>query len=191
MDEQKRDTYAQFYVHPQLQGDGNYKDVILAEIFIMGNKNTSISKPVFGLDEKPIEYQGQTLIDKYPRAWAAFRREDGAELDGDPLRNLAGVGPGQIRNLENMGIETIEDLANLADNVVIGESGMLDLRKKAQAYIAAMHPEKLEAERQASEERAQEQANQINNLQEQLAALQAKLEEKPKPRGRPKRNESA
>ena len=35
-------TYAVFYEHPQLQGDGTHKDVVLAEIFIMGNQNTML-----------------------------------------------------------------------------------------------------------------------------------------------------
>ena len=173
-------TYAVFYEHPQLQGDGTHKDVVLAEIFIMGNQNTSTSKPVYDADGEPILYQGETLIDRYPNAWKKFSNDQGYELDGEPLKNLGMIGPGQIRNLNSMGIDTIEDLAGLDDSVVIGERGMLDMRNRARAYMDALHPEQAKAREDALE-------SQLEELKKKMEMMQADLEEAKKPkRGRPK-----
>lgn len=164
------DTYANFYIHPSLNGDKTleakrniYDDVVYAEIFIKGSTKTSSARPKKDSDEKD-----------YPEAWAKFiNGEDIAT--GTPLKSLPNMGPSMILNLNSQGIMSIEDLAALNDSVVIGISGMVDLRKRAQAYMAAMEVDLSEMD--SNEE-----------LAETIAETMAEhTEEKPK-RKRRKRN---
>ena len=93
-------------------------------------------------------------------------------------------------NLHAEGIETVEDLAGLNDSVVVGFQGMLDLRKKAQAYLSSLHPEKMEAERQALQDEKDAQAERMADMEEQMRVMEQALKQatiKPK-RTRRKRN---
>ena len=180
-------TYGRFYIHSTVMGDTNpenkpqFHDVVMCEIAIKGDKNTSISKRVFESDgETPIAYprMGQdpmTLIDSYPRAWKAYTAGSEDYMEGSPLDVLPGVGMSAKRNLQSEGIMSVEDLANLQDSLVMGKQGMLDLRKKARAYLAVLEPEKAEAKEAARQA-------EMNELKAQIAELQAA--QKPK-RGRP------
>ena len=180
------DTFGRFYVHPKIDGqklydtgEEDYSDQVLCEIQITGASHASISKPVYDDRGKLIvDHEGKTYPEKYPRAWADFNNLT-MEIEGTPLKKLD-IGPGEILNLKGKGVETIEELAELNDNVVIGVQGMLDLRKKAQAWLTAMNPEIQEAERKAQEEKEQAMQDKIDELTKMVADL------KPK-RGRPKK----
>lgn len=176
-------TYGRFYLHSTVTGNNDpeakpkYHDVVMCEIAIKGDKNTSISKPVFEADgETPIIHPTiGDLTEAYPRAWKAYRAGSDDYMDGTALDVLPGVGVSAKRNLQSEGIMSVEDLANLQDSLVMGKQGMLDLRKKAQAYLAVIEPEKAEAK---EAERQQE----MDDLKAQIAELQAA--QKPR-RGRP------
>lgn len=194
-DQQPATTYGKFYQHAQLNGQHfadtgkeKFDDVVMVEIFIKGSTKASISKRVFDDDGGPItNEQGETYIDLYPKAYQSFVRDTGAEIDGTPIRNMGGAGPGQIMNLQAQGIESVEDLAGLEDNVVIGEHGMLDLRKKAQAYLAALHPEKAEAEKAEKEQEMETLRLEVQQMKDALAQATVVESTKP-PRKRRKRN---
>jgi len=179
-------TYGRFYLHSTVKGDPEpdkhnknvYHDVLMCEIAIKGDMNTSISKPVYESDgETPIEHPNLgNLTEAYPRAWKAYQSGSDEYMDGSPLDAIPGLGVSAKRNLQSEGIMSIEDLANLSDTIVGNKQGMVELRKKAQAYLTAMEPEKAaaaESERQAE----------MDELKAQIAELQAA--QKPK-RGRPK-----
>ena len=177
------DTYGNFYIHASKKGgDGpdEWEDVTMVEVFIKGNPNASISKRVYDADGDPVkDREGRTFMELYPKAWAHFNREEYSEEGGTPLKDIAGVGPSQILNLSAQGIETAEDLAELPDNVVIGESGMLDLRNRAQAYLASRYPEKQKAIDDAKEAELEE-------LKAKVAQMEAMMNQ-PKKRGRPRK----
>ena len=178
-------TFGRFYEHSTLRGDpefedGNkpvYHDVLMCEIAIKGDKNTSISKRVFKDDgETAVEHPTLgDLREAYPLAWNAFKSGSDEYMEGSPLDSIPGIGVSAKRNLQSEGIMSIEDLAGLQDSVVTGKQGMQELRKKAKAYLTAMEPEK------AAAEEAERQAE-MDELKAQIAELQAA--QKPK-RGRP------
>lgn len=127
------DTYARFYVHPQPQGDDTikaggprFKDVVYVEIFIKGSKNTSFSRPIKEQDKTD-----------YPKAWQAFKENSFEMTDGTPISVLPGIGPSQKIELQSQGILSVEELAELNDAVVVGIPGMVTLRNRAKAYLAA------------------------------------------------------
>ena len=189
-------TYGKFYQHASLNGqhfadtgEKKYDDVVMCEVFIKGSSKASMSFRVFDNNGKPVtvNLQGDTYLDLYPKAYKAFTLEAGSEVDGTPIKNMGGIGPGQIMNLMAMGIESIEDLAGLDDNVVIGEPGMLDLRKKALAYLAVLYPEQAEKEAAEKEEEMNDLRKEVSEMKEALK--QAVIVESTKPpRTRRKRN---
>ena len=178
-------TYGRFYMHSTVRGDPDYEqakkpvfhDVLMCEIAIKGDHNTSISKIVFESDgETPINHPNLgDLRDIYPVAWIAFTSGNEDYMEGSPLDVLPGLGVSMKRNLQADGIMNIEDLAGLSDSIITSQAGLLELRKKAQAYLAAMEPEK------AAEAEAERQSE-MDELKAQIAELQAA--QKPK-RGRP------
>jgi predicted flap endonuclease-1-like 5' DNA nuclease len=110
-------------------GHNVYEDKVYAEIFIKGDKNTSFSRPKEDADER-----------QYPKAWESFDKGKEVDEDGISLKMLPSISPSTQMNLNATGIYTVEDLAELNDSVVIGVQGMVDLRKRAQAYLAALNP---------------------------------------------------
>lgn len=121
------DTYGRFYLHPQKQADGQYKDVIYVEIFIKGDKNTSFSRPKVDEDEKT-----------YPNGWKAFVSGQPSITEGNPIGMLPGIGPSEVMNLNAVGIMSIEDLAEL-DEAAMGKlKGGRTLNQRAKAYLAAL-----------------------------------------------------
>ena len=189
-------TYGRFYQHAQLNGqhmadtgEKKYDDVVMVEVFIKGSTKTSMSYRVFDDNGKPVtvNLQGDTYPDIYPKAYKAFTLDAGSEVDGTPVKNLGGIGPGQIMNLQAMGIESVEDLAGLNDNVVIGEPGMLDLRKKAVAYLASLYPEQAEAEKAEKEEEMATLRQEVKEMKDALENAVV-VESTKQPRTRRKRN---
>lgn len=128
-------TYGRFYLHPQLQEDDTYKDVVYVEIFIKGNKNTSFSRPAKEEDKV-----------NWPKAWEAFNNNSPEMADGNPITVLPGMGPSQALNLQALGIFSIEDLAELSDSAVMDIQGGRTLKNRAIAYLAALDAETVEDE---------------------------------------------
>ena len=171
-------TYARFYTHSQKRGDPNpienskplYQDVIFAEIMIKGDKNTSFGRPKCDQDETD-----------YPKAWEAFTHNNEDYSEGTILTVLPGVGLSDRRNMESQGIMCVEDLASLVDNVVIGNPGMVNLRKQAKAYLDVLEPERVDAEKKA-------QHDEMQALKDELASMKLLMTKNTsKPRGRPKK----
>lgn len=122
------DTYARFYTHPQPQGDGSHKDVVMVEVHIKGNKNTSFSEPVNEEHKR-----------NYPKAWAAYEQNNPDLCDGNPIGVLPGVGPSQAIALQGLGIFSIEDLASLGEPGINNVPGGRTLQKRAKAYLDALN----------------------------------------------------
>ena len=121
------DTYGRFYLHPQLQEDGSYRDAVYVEIFIKGDKNTSFSRPKKDEDEI-----------SYPNAWKSFKDNSPTISDGNPLSMLPGISPSEALNLNAMGILSIEDMAELGEPGLTNINGARNLQKRAKAYLASM-----------------------------------------------------
>lgn len=162
------DTYARFYIHPTLiegkpkTSSAVYDDTVFIEIFIKGSQNTSYSRPKEDDDER-----------KYSEEWQAYVNNEDYKAKGTNLNALPTIGPSAQMNLNSKGINTVEDLAGLSDSVVIGERGMLELRKRAQAYLEALNPEI------AKEREIKENAQQAT-IEELQRKVQELSESKPK-----------
>lgn len=132
-------TYAEFYIHPRLNVMESrkeqrqiYEDEIWVEIKIKGSENSTFTRAKKPEDEL-----------KWPDAWAKFKGEE-IENTGTSLRVLPSISPAAEKNLSALGVNTVEDLANLGDEHVIGFRGMIQFRKEAQAYLAAQDEDFME-----------------------------------------------
>lgn len=147
-------TYARFYTHPvknvvkSTKEAPFFEDVVYAEIFIKGDKNTSFGRPKIEQDEED-----------YPKAWAAYSKGVEVQETGMGLNFLPNLSPSMQMNLNATGVMTIEDLAELDDSVVLGVQGMVDLRKRAIAYLAAMGRVDVPHETKPEEKRTRRKRN--------------------------------
>lgn len=162
----QNDTYARFYIHPSLISGSVklktavHKDVVFIEIFIKGSTNTTFGRAKNDEDET-----------QYAKEWTAYINNVDVSDSGTRLDALPTIGPSAVMNLNNKGINTVEDLAELDDAFVIGELGMLDLRKAANAYLDALHPEEAEAREQEVRAKENEQSETIARMQAQIDLL--------------------
>lgn len=139
-----------------------YTDVPYVKIITPGNDKEIINRRVKDDDKK-----------RWPKQWAAFQANKKIEYDGTPIEQWPQVSAAQAATLKAMNVFTVEQLAEIADQNVgrIG-MGMMDLKNKAKAYL----------EWQAGESSVQKYAQQnrrlkerVDQLEEQIAALEEKL----------------
>lgn len=113
----------------------------------------------------------------YPREWAAFQQHGDEAYVGTPLEHVLWLNKGQVRELQAMGIRTLEHLAELDDRN--GFMGWRDLRNKAKAHLQIASDQaaatKWEEEKKALTTRIDVLAEQNATLIGQVSALMAKL----------------
>ena len=102
-----------------------FEDKEFVRIIIPGDKN---SQPVYEVTDDHRE--------RWPDAYAAFKRGLDAPLEGTPLKQWPPISASMARELAHFNIQTVEQLAAIGDNVVqsIG-MGMRDMRRKAQLFL--------------------------------------------------------
>lgn len=78
----------------------------------------------------------QDRID-YPRQWQAFLEGKNEDVTGSPLSLLFPASPATVTNLNQLGVRTIEQLADLKDSALqeIGLGGR-EFQSRAKAYLA-------------------------------------------------------
>lgn len=133
------------------------------------------------------EHKVRLLRKKDPALWAfiepGYKRWKegitGELIDGTPLRHQAWISPAECLNLANLGVLSVEDLANMGDDQVGRERGTFKLREKARAALLAMkdNGEAIHKISSLTQENADLKARQdaqdaiINDLKGQVAGL--------------------
>lgn len=161
--------YAMFYKHQALDGQQTLdakKNVYVEKVYVQirnkGEKNAIFSRPM--------REEDKTI---FQDAWANFNAEDqGGAMRGYSISAL-GLGPDQVEELNDLGLYTVHDLAELSDGAATSITGGYTLKRQADAWLEAQGDGLTAA---AILERDQE----IEALKAQIAEL------KPK-RGRPKK----
>lgn len=76
-------------------------------------------------------------IERFPRQWAAFQRQEKQDMEGAPLSLLFPTNPAIVENLKRFGVFVVEQLATLNDTALqeIG-LGARTFKQKAQEYLA-------------------------------------------------------
>jgi hypothetical protein len=151
-----------FFLKPRLVSkpeDGEapkFKDVEFVEMFIPGDKNNIVVKPV----DKRIK----SLYRERYEAWKAGRQE---LIEGTPVEHLPGIMPSQVEELKYQKVRTVEELASLSDEILqrLGV-GYRAVSANAQKYL----------ERAASGAQDEKLRSEVSKKDAEIAALTRRLE---------------
>lgn len=127
--------------------------------------------------------------DRWKDAYAAWKRGEEVPEDGTPIKTWPILSPAQRQNLLSMGITTVESLAQINDEGMHRYGiGALDLKHKAQAWIASVKDSGVVVQQNASlqskvEELEKTVATLLTANKELTAMVEAQGDERPQ-RGR-------
>lgn len=143
------------------EGQAIYEDKLYISISIPFAKDGDIFRPAQDKDKT-----------RFPDAWHQYENKITTEEQGTPISNWNYPNKGQVAMLASQGIKTVERVAALGDASLknMGQ-GARGLRDAARSFV----------------EQGSATANQVAELQKQVAVLIAEKEEKPKAKGRPKK----
>lgn len=122
----------------------------------------------------------QEWLDKIEAAYARWKKGEDMEVEGTPIKNWPVLSPGQVKTCLEMHIQSVEQLAAASDEAVHSLGmGWMGLRQRARDWIKAQQGEagKLSAQLEASKVELAGKEARIKQLEEQVKALTAKIEE--------------
>jgi len=161
-----KSVYVKFYIRPKEneaksaeEGRPIYEDKEYVEIRTPGNTTNIVQRPVTDMDKK-----------RFAAAYREFKAGDTEQVIGTPLVEAPWITRSQVEELSYLRIRTVEQLANVGDDVCTRIPGLFKLKQRAQ------HME-VNAEKQApfiklQKEREDMQA-QIDSLKETVEAQAA------------------
>lgn len=159
------------------EGRPIYRTVEMCEIRIPGDRDNIVVGRVTKMSPDPRE--------RFPAAYARFQRKQSVQVVGTPLRKWGLIETTEARSYEDLGIVTVEQLAELSDANCQQLRGSLADRQKARDFLAQAKGQAPVAAARAELAAAK---SEIEALKEQIAALGGKVQptpEAPKRRGRP------
>ena len=126
-----KSVYVKFYVRPFLdeaesakKGRPIYKDRDYVEIRTPGNQTNIVQRPVTDMDKQ-----------RFRASYAAFKAGDTEQVIGTPLAETPWITRSQVEELAYLRIRTLEQLANVGDDVCTRIPGLFKLKQRAQAAI--------------------------------------------------------
>lgn len=151
-------------------GSPKFTDKVYIEIMTPGNQTNIVDRPV-----RPVDKQ------RFAAQYAAFIAGDNEQITGTPLSEVTWVPRSIVEELNYAKVRTVEQLAEINDNVCTKMPGMFDLKRKAIAWMEnakqAAPFTKLYAENEA--------------LQRRLEQLEQMVLEQSKPKADGKKAEKA
>lgn len=171
--------YVRFYQDKFLMGFKSeqaghpvYDDMDFVEIMTPGDMNNIIQRPATERD-----------IKQFSALYQSYKAGQEAPVEGIPLESWPRLTSATVANYKAMGVKTIENVANMSDQVCNKVAmGAMGDRTAAKAYLALAKDSAL-AQKQALE--LERQNATIDDLKRQVAELVASAE-KPK-LGRPRK----
>jgi len=161
-----KSVYVKFYIRPKEneaksaeEGRPIYEDKEYVEIRTPGNTTNIVQRPVTDMDKK-----------RFAAAYREFKAGDTEQVIGTPLVEAPWITRSQVEELSYLRIRTVEQLANVGDDVCTRIPGLFKLKQRAQQM-------EVNAEKQApfiklQKEREDMQA-QIDSLKETVEAQAA------------------
>lgn len=148
-----------------------YEDVVVVKVQQPGDMN-AVTREYRAGDER-----------RWPDQWAAFQAGRAPKMDGTPLAILFPGSPAQVKNLESVGIHTIEQFASVTDGNLTNIPMGLDLRSKAKAFIEARDGaggfNKLQAQIDQKNDEIRSLNMKMDEMGRQMATLAAQRESDP------------
>ena len=120
-------VYPIFYMTPKKDeaasvdaGRPIFKDVEYVKIIVPGGSTSVVDKPVRDDDRN-----------RFRAAYEKFKAGDSEQIVGTPLKEIPWLTRSQIEELAYLKVRTLENLAELNDNVCTSTPGMFDIKAKA------------------------------------------------------------
>jgi hypothetical protein len=148
-----------------------YDKEVHVKILIAGDKTMA---PVRRITDANGEIVGQEYIDRYPDAWAAFKKGEEAPISGTPLESWPGCDKAVALSLKSLHIHTVQDLAGVGDGVLDKlPLGGRDLRTRAKTFLASAETGATALQLAESQAREAATAQKLTDLQAQIDRLTA------------------
>lgn len=108
------------------EGRPIYRDAEFVRIFVPGDKTNVIDRPI-RLGDKT----------RFPKQYDAFKagKDEDAQLEGTPLRDWPMVGRAQCAEFHHFGIRTVEQLADVRDDICGKVPGLTGLKQTAGVWL--------------------------------------------------------
>lgn len=142
------------------EGRPIFEDREMVEVIVPGDRLSTF-----------VGYVEDRHRERWPDAYAAFKRGEQRAAHGTPLEHWPILTTARVAELKAMNILSVEELANVTDNVVVTLGmGARELREQARSFIDAARGGAASAAAAAENERLKEQ---MEALQKQVALLMA------------------
>ncbi len=140
-----------------------YRKLDFVTIRIPGDKTFNVHRPVWAADK--IRFRAK---------YEAFKNASGEPVEGTPVDQLPEIKPGQVTDLNYVGVKTIEQLAKVADSSpLMSMMGGNGLKQRAAAWVLKNRRSSVVAQ---TNEALKERDDKIAKMEEQIAALIASNE---------------
>tara|TARA_R110000751_G_scaffold28423_3_gene74124 strand:- start:1464 stop:2075 length:612 start_codon:yes stop_codon:yes gene_type:complete len=199
LQEERHGFYVEFELRPEedraesiSQGMPVFKDVEFAIITMPGG-GLVVDKPIN--DTLLNEWKNGDNRRKPPspfayRAYEAWKDGREAPVNGTDLKNWPGVTPAGLKTCQNATVRTIEDLAEAnADTIRKLGMGGVAMKEKAKAYLESANQNKTSEDVSALRVKLEDLSNIVKRKDEQISDLLERLDELPKKRGRPRKED--
>lgn len=128
-----QNLFVRFFFHPHLDkektdeaGRPIYYDREYIEIIVPGDRNNTVNRPVRDSDKQ-----------RFPRMYQAFKQGAQQRVTGTPLESWPLLNRSQVEELKHFRIYTVEQLANVPDNLKQQFMGINALQQRAKDFIEA------------------------------------------------------
>lgn len=159
----RKGIYARFYLVPKKnealsaeKGMPVFEDKEYIELIAAGNSTNIVRRPIYEADKR-----------MYRQEYALFKQGDEEQIVGTRLTEVPWITRSQVEELMYRRIRTLEALADVSDQDC-NVPGMLDLRRKAQAWLTKAQEAAPFTAMQAE----------MDEMRKTIAALQANAEVK-------------
>ena len=120
----------ELYPHPNAAkslecGHPVYDDAEYITIIVPGDKNSIVHRPVWNQDKE-----------RFSRQYAQFKQGLEQTVSGLPLKMWGGMTAGQAKEFEFFNVKTVEQLAEMSDNLGMQVQGFQALKQRARDYVA-------------------------------------------------------
>lgn len=168
--------FVQFYMHPKHDKEKSieagrpiYAEVPYLMIMVPGDKASIVRRPV---------RTGQNPKDdnnRFHNEYVAFIQKEEQPSEGTMLEQWPQINRAQVMELQHIGIKTVEHLAELNDTSLQNYMGLINLKKKAVAYLAIVKDEapmiRLQAEIDSRDTQMASMQEAMDEMQKELKKL--------------------
>lgn len=152
------------------EGRGVFVEVEHIQIMVPGDRDNVIVRPAGEGDKR-----------RFAEQYRDWRENDRAEqVVGTPLEMWGRLSLSQVEELRYIGCRTVEQLAALNDAACFRMPGAMDLKQKAQAFVAAQTEEaplrRLQAELESRDAKLADQDERIAAQDQAMTAMRSQIE---------------